>query len=346
MTEGPRRHVDKSLAQDDLLPDYGDEGDDDVPLPNSPEPTGSKTREPDETETREPNEGTAPGTGWGTAPETDRETNGGTDRETAPETHRETHPGTNARTGPRANAGAYWETDAAAGWEPDEGTDPETDPGTDPGTDRQTNAGTGWGTDRGTDPETHRGTRPGTNARTGPRANAGAYWETDPGAGWEPDEGTDPETDPWGPSAARTPGPPRSHPCWSCAAAVPAGESACPECQESARYLRLLGPGSSIDLRHGEGPPLRLGRHPVWATAVAGALSGDRGKGVSRRHAELQLTPDGTMWLTECAHGTLNGTYVNDERLTPGTRAPVRDGDVIGLGRNCAFTVLLVEPDA
>ncbi|MEU1177244.1 FHA domain-containing protein [Streptomyces sp. NPDC005820] len=142
------------------------------------------------------------------------------------------------------------------------------------------------------------------------------------------------------------PEPPRSHPCWSCAAAVPAGSAACPECQESVRHLRLLGPGSSIDLRHGEGPPLRLGRHPVWATAVAGALSGDRGKGVSRRHAELQLAPDGTMSLTECAHGTLNGTYVNAERIAPGARVPVRDGDVIGLGRNCAFTVLLVEPEA
>ncbi|WP_416977610.1 FHA domain-containing protein [Streptomyces sp. T028] len=145
---------------------------------------------------------------------------------------------------------------------------------------------------------------------------------------------------------SQDPEPPRSHPCWSCAAAVPAGSPSCPECQESTRHLRLIGPGSSIDLRHGEGPPLRLGRHPVWATAVAVALSGDKGKGVSRRHAELQLMPDGTMWLTECAHGTTNGTYVDDERIAPGARVPVTDGNVIGLGRNCAFTVLLVEPDA
>ncbi|KUN76153.1 hypothetical protein AQJ64_39145 [Streptomyces griseoruber] len=163
--------------------------------------------------------------------------------------------------------------------------------------------------------------------------------------GDEDEEGGPGEPPPWQ-EPPHAPEPPRSHPCWSCAAAVPAGSPACPECQESARHLRLLGPGASIDLRHGEGPPLRLGRHPVWATAVAGALSGDRGQGVSRRHAELQLTPDGTMWLTECAHGTLNGTYVNDERIPPGTRAPVHDGDVIGLGRNCAFTVLLVEPGA
>ncbi|MFF5182888.1 FHA domain-containing protein [Streptomyces sp. NPDC000345] len=142
------------------------------------------------------------------------------------------------------------------------------------------------------------------------------------------------------------PGPPPSHPCWSCGAAVAPGSPACPECQESTRHLRLIGPGSSIDLRHGEGPPLRLGRHPVWATAVAAALAGDKGKGVSRRHAELQLAPDGAMWLTEYADGTLNGTYVNDVRIDRGARVALSDGDVIGLGRNCAFKVLLVEPDA
>ncbi|MFJ8106731.1 FHA domain-containing protein [Streptomyces sp. NPDC096132] len=149
-----------------------------------------------------------------------------------------------------------------------------------------------------------------------------------------------------GGDAQAPPEPSRSHPCWSCGTAVPSGSPVCPECQESTRHLRLLGPGASIDLRHGEGPPLRLGRHPVWATAVAAALAGDRGKGVSRRHAEIQLTPDGRMWLTEYAHGTLNGTYVNDERIGRGARVPLDDGDVIGLGQNCAFTVLLVEPDA
>ncbi|MFF4657255.1 FHA domain-containing protein [Streptomyces sp. NPDC001381] len=163
---------------------------------------------------------------------------------------------------------------------------------------------------------------------------------------YDPDDSDDDSDSDNRPDPPPYPGPPPSHPCWSCGAAVPPGSPACPECQESTRHLRLIGPGSSVDLRHGEGPPLRLGRHPVWATAVAAALAGDKGKGVSRRHAELQLTPDGAMWLTEYADGTLNGTYVNDVRIDRGARVAVSDGDVIGLGRNCAFTVLLVEPDA
>jgi pSer/pThr/pTyr-binding forkhead associated (FHA) protein len=58
------------------------------------------------------------------------------------------------------------------------------------------------------------------------------------------------------------------------------------------------------------------------------------------------MAPDGTVWLTEHPPGTTNGTYVNDARIPAGTRVPLTDGDTVGLGRNCALRLLLVEPPA
>ncbi|MEW2569305.1 FHA domain-containing protein [Streptomyces sp. NPDC047070] len=159
------------------------------------------------------------------------------------------------------------------------------------------------------------------------------------------------EREEWAPAPPAPPPPappppvPPSRPCWSCKEDVPAGSSACPECQESTRHMRLISPGASIDRRFGAGPPLQLGRHPVWGQALALDLSGDKGRGVSRRHAIVELESDGSVWLTEHSGGTTNGTYVNGERIGRGARVPLRDGDVVGLGRHFAFTLLTVEPD-
>ncbi|MEU9666812.1 FHA domain-containing protein [Streptomyces bobili] len=164
-----------------------------------------------------------------------------------------------------------------------------------------------------------------------------------------PDDGSDgPEPEPprWPVAPPELVAPPsRAHSCWSCAAEVPSGASACPECQESARHLRLISTRPQVDLRHGSCGPLNLGRHPTWAAPdVAAALDGEQG--VSRRHASVEMTPDGGLWLTEHPTGTLNGTFVNGERVPPGDRVPVTDGDTVRLGRHCAFTLLVVEPPA
>lgn len=166
------------------------------------------------------------------------------------------------------------------------------------------------------------------------------------------DDGSDgsdepePEPPPWPTAQAEPVAPPsRAHSCWSCAADVPSGASACPECQESARHLRLISTRPQVDLRHGSCGPLNLGRHPTWAAPdVAAALDGEQG--VSRRHASVEMTPGGGLWLTEHPTGTLNGTFVNGERVPPGERVPVTDGDTVRLGRHCAFTLLVVEPPA
>ncbi|MFJ6982429.1 MULTISPECIES: FHA domain-containing protein [unclassified Streptomyces] len=151
-----------------------------------------------------------------------------------------------------------------------------------------------------------------------------------------------PEPPPWREPEDAGEVPSRAHPCWSCAAQVPAGAESCPECLESARHLRLISTRPRVDVRHGSCGPLHLGRLPSWAPLVAGALDGERG--VSRRHAVLELTGDGALWLTENAEGTLNGTFVDDERITPGVRVPVTDGATVRLGTHCAFTVLVVRP--
>ncbi|MFF9062488.1 FHA domain-containing protein [Streptomyces sp. NPDC014882] len=153
------------------------------------------------------------------------------------------------------------------------------------------------------------------------------------------EEGDEPPPWPAGPQVSAAP---RTHPCWSCAADVPSGASACPECQESVRHLRLISTRPPVQLRHGGCGPLNLGRHPSWAApAVAAALDGERG--VSRRHASIEMAPDGGLWLTEHPAGTVNGTFVNGERVPPGDRVPVADGDTVRLGTYCAFTVLVVE---
>ncbi|WP_405907103.1 FHA domain-containing protein [Streptomyces sp. NBC_00828] len=177
-----------------------------------------------------------------------------------------------------------------------------------------------------------------------------ADWDERDDEGEESEEGrgerdpppwTEPEPEPQ--SEAGSPAP--SHACWSCGSAVPSGAPACPECQESTGHLRLVSARPPLNLRHGAGAPLRLGRHPVWAApAVAAAVADDQG--LSRRHATVAMAQDGTVWLRENPEGTVNGTYVNDERLPQGSRVPLADGDVVRLGRNLSFVVLLVEPSA
>jgi hypothetical protein len=53
-------------------------------------------------------------------------------------------------------------------------------------------------------------------------------------------------------------------------------------------------------------------------------------KGVSRRHAMLIREPDG---LFICDLGSLNGTYVNGQRIAPQQPCPLQDGDEVRLAR-------------
>jgi CRP-like cAMP-binding protein len=56
----------------------------------------------------------------------------------------------------------------------------------------------------------------------------------------------------------------------------------------------------------------------------------DTSRSVSRRHAKILHRPEGYSMLEEV--GTVNGTFVNDERITTGVPAPVANGDRVRIG--------------
>ena len=69
-----------------------------------------------------------------------------------------------------------------------------------------------------------------------------------------------------------------------------------------------------------EQPLTRLGRHPDSEISLDDIT-------VSRRHAEIERTPDGHV-VTDA--GSLNGTYVNQERID---RMLLRHGDELQIGK-------------
>lgn len=71
--------------------------------------------------------------------------------------------------------------------------------------------------------------------------------------------------------------------------------------------------------------PLRIGREPGCALPL-------RDPGVSREHAQIELTADGTFALRELA--AKNGTLLGGLRLHPGTSLPLRDSGEIGIGQH------------
>ncbi|MGK2856203.1 MAG: cyclic nucleotide-binding domain-containing protein [Thermoanaerobaculia bacterium] len=56
----------------------------------------------------------------------------------------------------------------------------------------------------------------------------------------------------------------------------------------------------------------------------------DTNRSVSRRHAKILRTDDGYAVIEEV--GTVNGTFVNDQRIPTGTPVPVKNGDRVKIG--------------
>jgi len=77
--------------------------------------------------------------------------------------------------------------------------------------------------------------------------------------------------------------------------------------------------------RAGEHLALSAGRDTIGRTGEATILLDD--VTVSRRHAAIELEPDGR-YLVDLA--SLNGTYVNNRRIE---RARLRDGDEVQIGK-------------
>jgi diguanylate cyclase (GGDEF)-like protein len=113
-----------------------------------------------------------------------------------------------------------------------------------------------------------------------------------------------------------------------------APEETAPAGAAEATYLIVLAggiPGAMIPLAPGAN---RLGRSPENSIPLASTT-------VSRRHAVLEVAPDGRAWLTDLR--STNGSFRNGVRLDAGARVPVADGDRLRLG--AGIVLKFVRPD-
>jgi pSer/pThr/pTyr-binding forkhead associated (FHA) protein len=110
--------------------------------------------------------------------------------------------------------------------------------------------------------------------------------------------------------------------------------------QISASVLRLSFPTGNVEVP--AGTSLLLGRDPA-ESLVAAAFS--RYENVSRRHATVTVDDLGHATIRD-EHST-NGTFVNGDRVLPGTAVRLADGDVVRLAADASAEVLLPrqEPD-
>jgi hypothetical protein len=108
----------------------------------------------------------------------------------------------------------------------------------------------------------------------------------------------------------------------------------------SSTVLRLAFPTGNVEVP--AGTSLLLGRDPA-ESLVAAAFA--RFENVSRRHATVTVDDAGHATIRD-EHST-NGTFVNGDRVLPGTAVRLADGDTVRLGADVTGEVLLPrqEPD-
>ncbi|WP_328691047.1 FHA domain-containing protein [Streptomyces phaeochromogenes] len=171
-----------------------------------------------------------------------------------------------------------------------------------------------------------------------------------------PDDDDPPETlSPRRPGEAPSPGagpPPRLVRCAGCGRKVPPRVASCPVCaapitdpdpaEDGSATAALRFSGGLVQVRLRPGDVRNLGRDREWAPLTARGFADERS--VSRRHAEVALRPDGTLWVTEYRDGTTHGTRVNGEYLLPAVTRQLADGDRLVLGLHSEATVSLCAP--
>ena len=108
----------------------------------------------------------------------------------------------------------------------------------------------------------------------------------------------------------------------------------------SPAVLRLAFPTGNVEVP--AGTSLLLGRDPA-ESLVAAAFSDF--ENVSRRHATVMMDDAGHATVRD-EHST-NGTFVNGDRVLPGTAVRLADGDQVRLAADVTGEVLLPrqEPD-
>jgi hypothetical protein len=102
----------------------------------------------------------------------------------------------------------------------------------------------------------------------------------------------------------------------------------------SPAVLRLAFPTGNVEVP--AGTSLLLGRDPA-ESLVAAAFSAY--ENVSRRHATVTMDDEGHASIRD--ENSTNGTFVNGDRVLPGTAVRLADGDVVRLAADVSADVLL-----
>jgi len=103
----------------------------------------------------------------------------------------------------------------------------------------------------------------------------------------------------------------------------------------SSTVLRITFPAGNVEVP--AGTSVLLGRDPA-ESLVAAAF--DQCENVSRRHASITVDDAGHATIRD-EHST-NGTFVNNDRLLPGTDVRLVDGDTVRLAADVTGLVTLL----
>ena len=98
--------------------------------------------------------------------------------------------------------------------------------------------------------------------------------------------------------------------------------------------LRLAFPAGNVDVP--AGTSLVLGRDPAESLVAAAFAAYEN---VSRRHATITVSDTGQATIRD--EYSTNGTFVNDDRVLPGTDVRITDGDRVRLAADVAADVSL-----
>ena len=132
--------------------------------------------------------------------------------------------------------------------------------------------------------------------------------------------------------------------CPPCGSAIPDRSMlSCPVCGRtlprssgpiSPVVLRLSFPTGNVDVP--AGTSLVLGRDPGESLVAAAFIQYEN---VSRRHATVTVSDAGEATIRD--DQSTNGTFVNGDRVLPGTEARLKDGDRVRLGADVTAEVSL-----
>jgi len=100
----------------------------------------------------------------------------------------------------------------------------------------------------------------------------------------------------------------------------------------SGAVLRITFPTGNVDIP--AGTSVLLGRDPAESLVAAAFARFDN---VSRRHATIEVDDSGHATIRD--EGSTNGTFVNEDRVVPGTDVRIVDGDRIRLAADVTGSV-------